>query len=79
MTKYRLQTFAYINFDFKVKGIVTSKDGTAKWVVNGTWDNKVQIAPVTKIDKENGSWQTGPFVSAWQRVLPPCVNFQHVW
>lgn len=54
-----------------MKGIVIDKKGESKWVINGTWDNKVEIAPVTKIDKETGSWQTGIFTSVWQRMLPP--------
>lgn len=56
-----------------MKGTVVDKDGEAKYVINGTWDSKVEIAPVTKIDKESGSWQTGAFTTAWQRVLPPLV------
>ncbi|XP_065201788.1 oxysterol-binding protein 1-like [Planococcus citri] len=54
----------------KVKGIVINKQGEAKWMINGTWDNKVEIAPVTKVDKETGSWQTGSYVAVWQRILP---------
>lgn len=53
-----------------MKGIVVNSEGEVKWMINGTWDNKVEIAPLTKIDKETGSWQTGASTPVWQRVLP---------
>lgn len=52
----------------KVKGVVIDAEGEVKWIINGTWDNKVEIAPLNKVD---GSWQPGPFTLVWQRVLPP--------
>lgn len=52
----------------QVKGVVIDAEGEVKWIINGTWDNKVEIAPLNKVD---GSWQPGPFTLVWQRVLPP--------
>jgi len=49
------------------------KDNEIKWVVNGTWDNKVEIAPVTKFEGpiESPTCQTGSYILAWQRQAPP--------
>jgi hypothetical protein len=60
---------------FQVKGYVLDKDDEIKWVVNGTWDNKVEIAPVTKFEGpiESPTCQTGSYIMAWQRQAPPLV------
>lgn len=57
----------------QVKGVVMDKDENVKWIVNGTWDEKVEIAPVTSVegDSSNPVYRTGPYVVAWQRRHPP--------
>lgn len=46
-----------------------------RWVVTGTWDHKVDIAPVTGTgaggSAENPVFQTGPGITAWKRRPPP--------
>ncbi|XP_025407950.1 oxysterol-binding protein 1 isoform X2 [Sipha flava] len=76
-TKCRLSYIPYSYFtrdqQRKVKGYVLDKDDEIKWVVNGTWDNKVEIAPVTKFEGpiESPTCQTGSYIMAWQRQAPP--------
>ncbi|XP_050525587.1 oxysterol-binding protein 1 isoform X2 [Daktulosphaira vitifoliae] len=57
----------------KVKGYVLNKDNEIKFVVNGTWDNKVEIAPVIKYEGpvDSPTCQTGTYQVIWQRKLPP--------
>lgn len=57
----------------RVKGYVQNPAGEVKWVINGTWDDKVEIAPVisTSGTPENPVYQTGPSVLAWRRRMPP--------
>lgn len=46
-----------------------------KWVVQGTWDSKIEIAPVlsTSGTPDNPVYKTGPYSSAWKRRMPPLV------
>lgn len=65
----------------RVKGAVMDPSGNVKWVINGTWDDKVEIAPVTGSNgtPENPVYQTGPATIAWKRRMPPpdCANYYH--
>lgn len=56
----------------RVKGAVMDSMGIVKWVITGTWDEKVEIAPVTGSTGsiENPVYQTGPPTIAWQRRMP---------
>lgn len=47
-------------------------DGNVKWVVNGTWDNKIEVAPVisTQGSPENPVFKTGSYTVAWKRRMP---------
>ncbi|XP_044002352.1 oxysterol-binding protein 1 isoform X2 [Aphidius gifuensis] len=57
----------------KVKGVVMNANKEVKWVVQGTWDNKIEIAPVisTSGSADNPVYKTGPYVLAWIRRPPP--------
>ncbi|EDV94496.1 oxysterol-binding protein 1 [Drosophila grimshawi] len=52
-----------------VKGVVYNRNNEAKWVVRGTWDDKVEIAPVlqTSGTPKSPSYTTGNYKVAWQR------------
>ncbi|XP_016906592.1 oxysterol-binding protein 1 isoform X3 [Apis cerana] len=56
----------------KVKGIVMNSDNEVKWVVQGTWDSKIEIAPVisTSGTLDNPVYKTGPYILAWKRRMP---------
>ncbi len=64
----------YSNFTDQVTGVVVDKDGTPKWVLQGTWDNKVEAA---KVIKSHGSTKGKPILETatpkvlWKRVYPP--------
>ncbi|VVC28920.1 Oxysterol-binding protein,Oxysterol-binding protein, conserved site,Pleckstrin homology domain,PH [Cinara cedri] len=79
-SKCRLSYIPYSYFtrdqQRKVKGYVFDKDNEIKWVVNGTWDNKIEIAPVTKFEGpiESPTCQTGNYILAWHRQIPPSDN-----
>lgn len=57
----------------RVTGCVMDAGEIARWVVTGTWDYKVDIAPVTDRSGSVDSpvFQTGPSVNAWKRRQPP--------
>lgn len=57
----------------KVKGFVMDSDGNVRWVVSGTWDNKIDIAPVISTERsspDNPVYKTGPYKTAWKRKSP---------
>ena len=47
------------------------KKGNMKWVVNGEWDNKIEIAPVISASNNCAVVKTGPYILAWERKMPP--------
>ncbi|XP_050094214.1 oxysterol-binding protein 1 isoform X2 [Anopheles aquasalis] len=57
----------------RVKGVVMDSANQVKWVINGTWDSKIEIAPVTSTSgsTENPVYKTGNYKTAWTRTLPP--------
>ncbi|XP_058829798.1 oxysterol-binding protein 1 isoform X2 [Topomyia yanbarensis] len=57
----------------RVKGVVMDNASQVKWVINGTWDSKIEIAPVTSTSgsAENPVFKTGNYKTAWSRRLPP--------
>ncbi|XP_032662568.1 oxysterol-binding protein 1 isoform X5 [Odontomachus brunneus] len=56
----------------KVKGVVMNSNKEVKWVVQGTWDAKIEIAPVisTSGTPDNPVYKTGPYILAWKRRMP---------
>lgn len=57
----------------RIKGVVMDPQKQVKWVLNGTWDNKMELAPVTGVSgsTENPVYKTGNYKTIWQRRLPP--------
>lgn len=57
----------------RVKGVVMNKQNEVKWVINGTWDNKIEIAPVisTSGSADSPVYKTGNYKTIWTRRLPP--------
>lgn len=57
----------------RVKGVVMDSSDNVKWVINGTWDGQVEIAPVTGNTgtSSNPVYQTGSSIIAWKRRMPP--------
>jgi len=45
------------------------RNGSVKWVVQGTWDNKIEIAEVISStgNSDNPVFKTGPYKVAWKR------------
>ncbi|XP_044578176.1 oxysterol-binding protein 1 isoform X2 [Cotesia glomerata] len=76
-TKCHLKYIPYSYFSRdsqrKVKGVVMNADKEVKWVVQGTWDSKIEIAPVisTSGSPDNPIYKTGPYTLAWKRHMPP--------
>jgi oxysterol-binding protein 1 len=56
----------------RVKGVVMDRDSQVKWVLNGTWDAKLEIAPVisTTGSPENPVYKTGNYKAVWVRPPP---------
>jgi len=57
----------------RVKGVVMDASNQVKWVLNGTWDSKMETAAVTSTSGsiENPVYKTGPYKTIWNRRLPP--------
>lgn len=57
----------------KVAGIITDSASKARWVVQGTWDDKLEGSPVLKSDESKGKlvYETGDKQLLWQRRYPP--------
>ncbi|XP_071946282.1 oxysterol-binding protein 1-like isoform X1 [Antedon mediterranea] len=73
------KAYSYFSRDIprKVTGVVTDIHGTAKYVLSGTWDKKMECAQVLNItidksSKDKPVYQTGPSKLLWtRRPLPP--------
>ncbi|KAG7206042.1 hypothetical protein KM043_003443 [Ampulex compressa] len=52
---------------------VMNSNKEVKWVVQGTWDSKIEIAPVisTSGTPDNPVYKTGAYIPAWKRRMPP--------
>jgi len=67
----------------KVTGVVTDSTGAARWVLQGTWDDKIEGAKVLNtIETGKGKtvYETGATKILWQRRMPrpeleKCYNF----
>ncbi|XP_077298811.1 oxysterol binding protein isoform X2 [Arctopsyche grandis] len=55
----------------KVTGLVENPNGKPKWVIQGHWDTRIEIAPVTNTNLDSTVCKTGKFTTAWQRIMPP--------
>ncbi|CAG5123373.1 unnamed protein product [Candidula unifasciata] len=57
----------------KVSGVVKNSQGNAKWVLNGSWDQKMEAAPVIHDSgKGKSGYETGSHKCLWNvRPLPP--------
>lgn len=57
----------------RIKGVVMNPQKQVKWVLNGTWDNKMELAQVTGVSgsDENPVYKTGNYKTIWQRRMPP--------
>lgn len=64
----------------KVKGVVMNRNGEAKYVINGNWDNEVEMAAVTSVSGSGDSpvYKTGNFTTIWKRRLPPPDSDKYV-
>lgn len=73
----------------RVKGAVLDTNDRAQWIINGTWDRSVEIAPVLnqestfsgvpKDKSVTAVYDTGAAKLAWKRVDPPvdCEKCYH--
>ncbi|KAG5684373.1 hypothetical protein PVAND_013608 [Polypedilum vanderplanki] len=57
----------------KVKGVVMDPKNHVKHLINGSWDNKIEIASVTSTSEtaETPVYKTSNFNTIWQRRSPP--------
>lgn len=74
-----LTQFGYYNSClFQVTGVVFNKDNEIKWVLNGSWDAKMEISKVvSSTQKTKGSKpviETGTPKLIWKRTIPPYVK-----
>ncbi|KAH8311753.1 hypothetical protein KR044_007897, partial [Drosophila immigrans] len=56
-----------------VKGVVINRNNEVKWVIRGTWDDKMEIAPVLRTTKtaDSPTYITGDYRVAWRRRPAP--------
>ncbi|XP_032526377.2 oxysterol-binding protein 1 [Danaus plexippus] len=55
----------------KVTGVIKDPQGVPRYVLQGHWDTRVEVAPVTSASADNTVCKTGKFVVAWERVPAP--------
>ncbi|XP_071179545.1 oxysterol-binding protein 1-like isoform X2 [Mytilus edulis] len=73
----KFSTYSYFSRDIprKVTGVITTKEGDAKWVLTGTWDKKMEGAKILHVDESNKGkpvFETGPHFTLWEKKpLPP--------
>jgi len=56
-----------------VKGVVINRNKEVKWLIRGTWDDQIEIAPVLRThgSLDNPSYTTGEYKTAWKRRPAP--------
>jgi hypothetical protein len=56
--------------------VITEASGKARWVVQGTWDERIEGSPVLKAEETKGKlvYETGDKQLLWQRRYPPYVT-----
>ncbi|XP_070571665.1 oxysterol-binding protein 1-like isoform X2 [Ptychodera flava] len=77
--KYAAYSYFSRDIPRKVTGVVTDVNGTAKYVVSGTWDKKLEAAKILQGGERPSSggkekqqvYQTGPPRLLWHRNYPP--------
>ncbi|XP_077995182.1 oxysterol-binding protein 1-like isoform X2 [Glandiceps talaboti] len=77
--KYTAYSYFSRDIPRKVTGVVTDVAGTAKYVVSGTWDKKIEAAKILHGGERPSSggkdkqqvYQTGPPRLLWHRNYPP--------
>ncbi|XP_053617090.1 oxysterol-binding protein 1 isoform X2 [Plodia interpunctella] len=69
----KYQPYSYFSKDTqrKVTGIIKDPEGVPRYVLQGFWDSKVEVAPVTSASPDNTVCKTGKFCLAWERVPAP--------
>uniref|UniRef100_A0A2A4K9L7 PH domain-containing protein n=1 Tax=Heliothis virescens TaxID=7102 RepID=A0A2A4K9L7_HELVI len=55
----------------KVTGVIKDPQGVPRYVLQGHWDSRVEVAPVTSASPDNTVCKTGKFAVAWERVPAP--------
>ncbi|KAI5635519.1 oxysterol-binding protein domain-containing protein [Phthorimaea operculella] len=55
----------------KVTGVIKDPQGVPRYVLQGHWDSRVEVAPVTSSSHDNTQCKTGKFTVAWERVPEP--------
>ncbi|KAG7303494.1 hypothetical protein JYU34_012018 [Plutella xylostella] len=55
----------------KVTGVIKDPQGVPRYVLQGHWDERVEVAPVTSTNGDNTVCKTGKFTVAWERVPAP--------
>ncbi|XP_059142601.1 oxysterol-binding protein 1-like isoform X2 [Physella acuta] len=65
----------------KVTGVVTDIQGEAKWVLTGTWDQKMEAAQIVHAEESNKGkpvFETGPHKTMW-KVRNPAPGSEKVY
>ena len=60
----------------QVAGVINNADGVSKYIVTGTWDDKIEGARVLEVDevaKGRMEYKTEPSVTLWKRRFIPWV------
>ena len=55
----------------KVTGSVTDEEGNAHFLLQGTWDDHLEAAPVLEPEADERQQQTGPWKMLWEREREP--------
>ncbi|CAH0595420.1 unnamed protein product [Chrysodeixis includens] len=55
----------------KVTGVINDPQGVPRYVLQGHWDSRVEVAPVTSTSADNTVCKTGKFTLAWERIAAP--------
>ncbi|KAM3963898.1 LOW QUALITY PROTEIN: oxysterol binding protein [Aphomia sociella] len=75
----KYQPYSYFSKDTqrKVTGVIKDPQGVPRYVLQGHWDDRVEVAPVSSASPDNTVCKTGKFTLAWERV--PAPPDSHKW
>ncbi|XP_059049777.1 oxysterol-binding protein 1 isoform X2 [Achroia grisella] len=75
----KYQPYSYFSKDTqrKVTGVIKDPQGVPRYVLQGHWDSRVEVAPVSSASADNTVCKTGKFTLAWERI--PAPSDSHKW
>lgn len=72
--KYSAHSYFSRDAARQVRGLITNPQNAVKIILNGNWDDKIEVATVLSVTRDN-NYNTGTTKTIWKRRLPPTDSY----